>query len=221
MPSLQERIDRKRKRKRTAAREKSRLSKLIHSLAEGIKKLREQKKDKVPGNNGGWHPNAIRNQVQTGIGSYINVAPKIVWHTTEGSNLPSYSGSHPHFTIEPESGKLYQHIPITSGAMALLNASGGVETNRANCIQVEIIGTAASTQNLSDKAYRNLASLARWIEKYHRVPRKATVRFQDASSYRRLSGSDWYSYAGHCGHQHVPENDHWDPGKLNIAKVLS
>src|SRR5215471_17719630 len=36
----------------------------------------------------------------------------------------------------------------------------------------------------------------------------------------RLSGSAWNAYKGILGHQHVPENDHGDPGDINIAAIM-
>lgn len=175
----------------------------------------------VPGiEDGGWHPDAIRNQVQGGIGA-MSGPPKIVWHTTEGFGLPQYAGSHPHFTLDPRTGKLYQHISIRSGAMALKNLSGGVETNRDGAIQVELIWFAAQTQNGTEEMYEHIADLARWIEKHAGVPRKCNVQFVgNASGSTRMSGSTWDGYSGHCGHQHVPENDHWDPGDFQIDKVI-
>jgi hypothetical protein len=176
----------------------------------------------VPGlEDGGWHPDAIRTQVHSGIGQ-MSGPPKLVWHTTEGYGLPSYSGSHPHFTIDPATGKLYQHVPITSGAYALQNLSGGVETNRDGAIQVEIIGFASRMASLPESHYDHLADLARWIERHCRVPRKCGVRFiASASGATRMSGGAWDGYAGHLGHQHVPENDHWDPGGFRIGDVLA
>lgn len=172
----------------------------------------------VPGVVDGWHPGATKAQVSGGIGAFLSVPAKLVWHTTEGFGLPVYSGSAPHFTLDPPSGKLYQHVPIYSGAMALQNLSGGVETNRAHAIQVELIGFASQTGGWSDAAYANLAKLARWIEAHAGVERKCSVSFSNTP--HRLGGDGWLNYAGHCGHQHVPENSHWDPGSLAIAKVL-
>lgn len=170
---------------------------------------------------GGWHPDARRVQVQAGIGA-MNGPPKLLWHSTEGFGLPTYSGSHPHFTIDPEAGVLYQHISIRSGAMALQNLAGGVETNRDGVIQVEIIGFAGRMHLLSEQALDNLAELARWIETHAGVPRKCGVTFVgNASGSSRLAGSTWDGYSGHLGHQHAPENDHWDPGALDVAAILA
>lgn len=171
---------------------------------------------------GGWHPKAERVQVQpNGSGGFIGVPPKLVWHTTEGVGLPTYSGSAPHFTIDPKTGKLWQHVPINRAAFALLHPSGTVETNHANAIQVEQIGFASQTQDWSDDAYRHIAELARWIEKHAGVKRACTVKFGDSGNLPpRLSSDAWLKYQGHLGHQHVPVNEHWDPGAFRIDKVI-
>lgn len=201
----------------------------VHTLPDLRARIRELEKrleDAIEGDvppvvDGGWHPRATRTQVQSGIGAYLSVPARLVWHTTEGSGLPAYSGSHPHFTLNPQTGALYQHIDIRSGAMALRNLEGGVETNRARAIQVELIGFAAASGGWSDEAYRHIAELARWIEKHAGVARASSVRFGGAGNLpSRLSGQAWLDYRGHLGHQHVPENDHWDPGAFKIDKVI-
>lgn len=189
-------------------------AKRIKLVRAALKRLRTPS---VPANNGGWHARAIRNQVQGGIGAFLNVPAKLVWHTTEGTSLPGYQGSHPHFTLDFKRRLLYQHIPVTSGAMALKNLPGGVETNRANVIQVELVGFAQDSSKWSDSDYAQIADLARWIEKYCGVKRQSTVTFRTDASHKV---PDWLNYAGHLGHQHVPENDHWDPGLFQIQKVI-
>jgi hypothetical protein len=184
----------------------------------------------TPGIQGGWHAQAIRNQVHGGIGAFLNVPAKLVWHTTEGSSLPGYSGSHPHFTLDFKRRLLYQHVPVTSGAMALANASGGVETNRAHAIQVELVGfsdagfaarvgkTSHAVGNWTDSDYAQIAALARWVEKHCDVERQCSVTFHNDSSHKVR---DWPQYSGHIGHQHVPENFHWDPSAaFRIDKVI-
>jgi hypothetical protein len=193
----------------------------IKKLERRIKNYDPPAGDVPPMVDGGWHPGAQRTQVQNGIGAMMNVPAKLVWHTTEGSSLPAYSGSHPHFTLNPQSGALYQHISVKSGAMALRNLSGGAETNRANAIQVELIGFASQTQNWSDAAYANIAELARWIEKHCGVARECHVTFQGSGGpFPKLSVEAWYAYRGHLGHQDVPEQDHWDPGAFKIGLVI-
>jgi N-acetylmuramoyl-L-alanine amidase-like protein len=164
-----------------------------------------------------WHPNAVR-RVHPDSGAHQSGNPKLVWHTTEILELPNYGGSAPHFTLDPRDGRLWQHIPLNRGARAL--KAGGPNFMRA--IQVELIGFAKDTQDWTDLNYRRIAKLARWIEANFDVPRKTSVTFVGGGQTPHLPSVDAFRlYTGHIGHQHVPGNDHWDPGKLNMDKVLA
>jgi hypothetical protein len=137
--------------------------------------------------------------------------PRIVWHTTEGDTYPGpqlYHGTNPHFTCDFKRKKLYQHTPIDLSAKALVNGLGGVETNHANAVQVELVGRAAQSGTWSDEDYAFIHELARWIEDNHNVRHHAA----DPWTQPRFSQAHWRRFAGHCGHMHVPENDHTDPG---------
>lgn len=218
-----QRLARWRKERNAKRKRAGRLRKLVARLNARVKKLnaaikRATSTEVPPMVDGGWHPGATRVQVQGGIGKYLHVPAKLVWHTTEGSSLPSYSGSHPHFTLNPKTGQLWQHISIASGAMALLHPTGTVETNRAHAIQVELIGRAAETGGWPASYYERIAKLARWIEAHGGVRRDCTVGFSNTP--HRLTDQGWLSYSGHLGHQHVPHNTHWDPGSFRIQEVL-
>jgi hypothetical protein len=163
-----------------------------------------------------WHPNAIR-RIHTDSGFHQAGGHKLVWHTTEGHSLPNYGGSAPHFTLNPVNGMLWQHIPLNRGARAL--RPGG--PNFWSAIQVELIGFAKDTQGWPDASYRRIAKLARWIEANFTVPRATNVTFKGNKQTPHLASPEAFrSYAGHIGHQHVPGNTHWDPGKFNIGFVL-
>lgn len=171
----------------------------------------------------------------------------IVWHSTEGSGLPDYSGGAvaPNLTAVPNWSKQcidwYQHFDFDESARALVNAAGGVETNTLNVCQVEIVGTcdpathkkwtAAGIRHLympelPDWAIRDLAKFAKWAHDQHGVPLSSGVTFKAyPGSYGsgngvRMSASKWTSFRGHCGHQHVPENVHGDPGSWPMAAIL-
>lgn len=206
------RLRRERNKKRAL---RAAMAKRIRKINAALKRLLET--DVPPMNPGGWHPDAIENQSKAPL-SWTAGRPKLCWHTTEGFSLPAYSGSHPHFTLNPKTGTLWQHVPIRGGAYALQNLSGGVETNRAHVIQVELIGFARETGSWSDAEYANIAKLARWIEKHAGVPRSCGVVFRNDSTHKV---ADWTNYSGHLGHQHVPENSHYDPGAgFKIGKVI-
>ncbi|HEY6222818.1 MAG TPA: hypothetical protein VIW26_03470, partial [Gemmatimonadales bacterium] len=37
----------------------------------------------------------------------------------------------------------------------------------------------------------------------------------------RFTAAAWLAFDGWCGHQHVPNNDHGDPGAIDIARLLA
>jgi hypothetical protein len=173
-----------------------------------------------------WHPRATR-KIHRDAGSFVGGGRKLVWHTTEGGSLPNYGGDSPHFTLDPQDGRLWQHIPLSRAARAL--QQGG--PNFWNTVQVELIGFADEKEakkhgllrraviNWTDDEYAEVAKLARWIEANFDVPRRSNVEFLHHTNH--LASPDAVKrYAGHIGHQHINGNDHWDPGLFKIAKVL-
>lgn len=169
----------------------------------------------------------------------------VVWHTTEGTSLPTYSGGAvaPNFTAVPnfKSERLdwYQHFDFDTSSRALMNKAGGVETNTLNAVQVELVGTCDPTAHkrwarvphlytpeLPDWVIRDLGAFARWARDHHNVPLSSGQTFVSyPASYgatkTRMTNSEWLAFKGHCGHQHVPENDHGDPGRFPIDAVLA
>ncbi|HEX6713527.1 MAG TPA: peptidoglycan-binding domain-containing protein, partial [Thermoleophilaceae bacterium] len=173
-----------------------------------------------------WHPEAVRRR-HDDAGGFMGGGRKLVWHTTEGSSLPNYGRSAPHFTLDPADGRLWQHIPLDRAARALM--AGG--PNFWNTVQVELIGWADTQEakkhgrqsravvNWTDAEYARIARLARWIEANFDVPRKCSVEFVSHTAH--LASLDAVKrYSGHIGHQHINGNTHWDPGLFKIAKVL-
>lgn len=188
---------------------------------------------------------STRHWFQSRYGGDAMESNVIVWHTTEGTSVPSYSGGTvaPNFTAAPDFAakclRWYQHFDFDVSSRALENNTGGVETNTLNVCQVEIVGTCDPsthrrwgntphlyTADLPDWAIRDLAAFARWARDHHGVPLASGVDFRAyPGSYGangvRMSASEWNAYRGHCGHQHVPENVHGDPGAFPIAAVLA
>ena len=171
----------------------------------------------------------------------------IVWHSTEGRTLPSYGGgaTAPNLTAVPDFAakklRWYQHFGFDTSSRALRNEDGGVQTNTLNVCQVELVGTCDPKTHdkwrhanysylympyLPDWAVRDLAAFARWAHEQHGVPLSSGLTFKAyPSSYGnsgvRMTGAQWTAFKGHCGHQHVPENDHGDPGAFPIAAILN
>lgn len=163
----------------------------------------------------------------------------VVWHTTEGNSLPNYRGGldAPQFTYDPRRHVWYQHAPVNVAGRALVDTPGGVTTNRQNVVQVEIIGTSGWAtrrnsrrsytldeawyiENLDDQAIEDLAKFAAWMHTANGVPLTARGFGDWANGARRMTPGEWNTFYGHCGHQHVPENDHTDPGLLPIQRIL-
>lgn len=149
----------------------------------------------------------------------------MVWHTTEGNGIDGAVGAYhangncPHFTIEVLKGRrtLYQHLPLDRAASALRHPSGP-ETNRANCIQVEIVGLASQSGDWPMSKYHYLHLLATYVNRHFGVPLSTPV---DWTTPPRLSGQAWVNAHGHLGHVHCPNNDHTDPGpRFHIGHVL-
>lgn len=188
----------------------------------------------------GWLPGYERIDILgcTGPGTFVGLPTRWVGHTTEsgfGSMNPIiafFRGrpcSTPHFAIDPSNGRKVQFIPIGWSSAALKNASGGVETNRANTIQTEVIGRAGETHNWDDAKLQqvgeHLADLIRYGADFDIHNWTPTVGAMDgfiarSNAPQRMSHGHWNGFSGACWHQHVPENDHWDGGKINMGRVV-
>lgn len=175
-----------------------------------------------------WHPRAHDASANKAGGSFIGVAPKIVLHTVEGRGRYSYNpGSYygnpywPHATID--GAGIHQHLPIDVSAFALANSAGGAETNRANAIQCEILWFAGEIADLPDDIMRHVADWVGWVAEQTGTPLDF-AEFRGDGSYgegapQRFSAQEWLEFTGVCGHQHVPENDHWDPGAFPVDRL--
>jgi hypothetical protein len=167
-------------------------------------------------------------------GAYTGGPFRGVIHTTESKSYTpsttSYYGHHnpPHFTLvmgKWEKTTFYQHFPINVAARALENRAGGVETNRRSAIQIEIAWKAAEIDKLPEAMVERLWDWMRWVETQTGVKSWVYAKFfgieaKGLNSVARMTGDEWYDFDGWCGHQHVPENEHWDPDKLDIGRLL-
>jgi hypothetical protein len=167
-----------------------------------------------------------------------------VEHTTEVMAWPPYAGGGqaPHATIWPLPGvgvKVREHIPWTQNAKALMNLPGGVETNRRGVIQFELIGTCDPSKrgkpgwyfwpDADDVVLEALADYQRPILAQFGIPFTAPVFQAYSGSYGargitnrvRMTNAQWLAFQGICGHQHVPENTHGDPGAFPIDRFLA
>lgn len=189
-----------------------------------------------------WFPEAKRDPFPSS-GQHAGGPAKGVLHSTEGKSYASarsvYAGSRvpPQVTVTYERGRFeaYQHMPAEQAGKALVNKPGGVQTNRDGAFQIEIVGTCdpkwrgvAGWLYLPEapKPYlEGIARLMRWAERSLGIRRASPLPFRPyPSSYGsngvRMSGAAWENFSSWCGHQHVPENSHGDPGAIDVAFLI-
>ena len=185
-----------------------------------------------------WLP-GYEHQPEAGAGLGVTSgAPKVVIHTTESGpgslqrvrdswrGPANWGKGLPHFIAE--GARYVQLLPLNVGAYTLENKAGGTDTNRCGpAIQVEIVGYARD--QFDDVEYD---ALGRWLADLVKagVPldlsQHPTFHGEGAgwilASYtarQRLTAQQYHDHAGFIGHQHCPENAHWDPGALDADRV--
>lgn len=194
------------------------------------------------------YPGASRaNWYQDDFGGDAMEVNVVVLHTTEGRSLPGYGGgsSAPNLTAVPDLRakklKWYQHFDIETSSRALVNLAGGVDTNTMNVCQVELVGTCDPKTHSKWKkageahvywpeapewALLGIARFLAWMHEEHGVPLSGPRAWPAyPSSYangggQRMSGAKWQAFKGVCGHMHVPENQHGDPGAIDFARLV-
>lgn len=172
-------------------------------------------------------------------GSYIGAPWRFVVHTTETTGVPGYNTgrSAPHITYNPKTRTYTQHTELTTAARALKNAPGGVETNRANALQLEVVCYSAKTVadqsltrlwvgHLPEHVYADLHQLRDWVTAEYGIkaewPGRQALSYSQANAPGfRFTGPAWNTFNGFCGHQHVGDgNTHWDPGAFDWTRFL-
>lgn len=173
-------------------------------------------------------------------GSYTSGPFKLVIHTTETSGIPGYvkGGSAPHITYYPRTRSFVQHTTFLVAARSLVNQAGGIQTNRDSALQLEIV--CYSQESVVDKypntgrvkvselSAEQLADIREFILwacnefgiEYKWPEKQAFSYLQANRAGFRMSNAEWDAYNGVCGHQHVPENFHWDPGAINWLALM-
>lgn len=177
-----------------------------------------------------WDLN-IKWSPQRTLGEFtMRAGNKMILHTTESQRDSATSitrfldgiGATAHFVFgyDPDTRfpVVYQCAPLNHAVLTLVHPAGTPETNRARCVQIEICGRAQDSHKWSDNYYRGLANLIAIVRRHFDVPLRARAKFKVPAN--RLSGPSFVTATGFLGHGHVPNNEHWDPGALNIGKLL-
>lgn len=170
-----------------------------------------------------WHPFATKVVIPTAPQSlsFTGGGRKIVWHTTEGSSIEGAEGAYraagvcPHLTLQVKGLKrtLHQHLSLAVAGSALAHPFGP-QTNRANAIQVELVGFAEKSGLLRAVDYYYIGRLARWIDREYGNGDGRMIGYRGVAwrKPRRLTGAGWVATSGQVGHMHCPGNNHRDPG---------
>lgn len=158
-------------------------------------------------------------------GNFTEGGWKLCIHMTEGSSIEGAVGAYrknnswPHATIDPKKRRKVRHLNLNVAARSLANnINDGFQVGRANVLQIEIVGFSAEAQNISQSDLDWIAECFNEIRQAQSFPLNH-LDFKVPAT--RLSDRDWVNYAGIVGHQHAPDNDHWDPGDLNIEYIVS
>lgn len=138
--------------------------------------------------------------------------------TIDGLFQTTLSGDRPHVLVDPANGGIWYYFKPDTNSLALLNAAGGVETNRrtGGVYQVEIVGRAADVGGYSDQWYGTLQHMLAQLSTLSGVP------YIFHTNAARLAPEVWASPnlpAAWYRHSNVPENDHWDPGTLDYSRL--
>lgn len=172
-----------------------------------------------------------------------NAEHRIVLHTTESPRgsmkgiLDLWDSAErrgfltvPHFTIDAGTKRVVQHRDLNGPACALEGCSSGVQTNGVPCVQVEICGYATESPTWPDEDLEFIGDWMAGVRTVFDFPLQSSVTFYSDknapyvlasySSPGRLQGEAWRKYAGVLGHVHVPCNAHWDPGGINVGRIL-
>jgi hypothetical protein len=184
-----------------------------------------------------WITGAVRSPATRPGVSFTVRHRRAVWHTTETAAgtldavVKGYerTGSWPHATWDPSTGRVKQHYSAEIGARALRNPPGGIETNSLGALQVEVIGFARSP--FTGGPMRGVTPILDWLRANgvpdhwpagqplaygpdERRPGVVPAAYGLGNGTRKLSV---WTQPGHFGHSQVPENDHGDPGRVDIT----
>jgi hypothetical protein len=74
-----------------------------------------------------------------------------------------------------------------------------------------------------DWALKAVGDFILWCRDNHGIRAQSTVEWIPYPSGRdvHLTGAQWGAYYGWLGHQHVPENDHGDPGNIDFNRMIA
>jgi hypothetical protein len=181
-----------------------------------------------------WLPHATRVNLGAGVGGgpYDDTRkPKVCWHMTQGTTLAgaraAFAAYPPHLGYNPASRELEQYVPLDRHSYAFFNS----EADNEYIIQIEVVGFSEQAHNMPDWQVQNIVDdLVNPLEEFVGVPPVVIwhgfhgegegIVLATPSSPIRITLGQLREFAGHLGHQHIPGDGHWDPGRFRIDEVL-
>jgi hypothetical protein len=158
--------------------------------------------------------------------------PKICLHTTEGSSIEgaerAFAAYPPHIGVEFRRRLRHQYLPLDRCSFSLK----GSESDDEFVVQVEIVGFAGRPPGPEECDWLGrevVGPIARAIgcplvpvpQGFH-GPGEGIVLASTGSPIRFRSEGALRAFAGVMGHQHAPPPDtHWDPGRIDINRILA
>src|SRR5882672_2916318 len=188
-----------------------------------------------------WLPAAKKDQHSAGLRWTETTDPKGCLHTTEGNGWPTYQGwtVEPHATVMPIPNRgvsVRQHVPFTGGSFSLRHTETQ-GTNSDFCFQFELIGTS-DPRSAAPLYYWPGADDAVLVDLFRKVIEPLSTAYgiplralafqaypasfgpRGGTNKVRLTNAEFDVYTGWLGHQHVPQNDHGDPGAFPWARMM-
>jgi len=178
-----------------------------------------------------WLRDAIAKPSSNDGGSMIGGAAYLTWHTFEadpmrlsaraGADILIRQGTEVHFVVNPISGEIVQILPVNRAGRGLVNAPGGVQTNRAGTvnIQVEVIAYARDPFTAKwSAAGRAAIGRIRAFAALHGVAVgtwPAGAPLGAGARYNRIAPAS----SGEYTHQNWLENWHWDAGAISVIEM--
>lgn len=164
-------------------------------------------------------PKLLLHKTQSPVGTQHRHGPDAAWNAVRRT-LES-NESQPQLLYDPSTRRLGQYLSLHRAGAALANDRGGVETNRAGVIQVEILGYSEDSPGDPDEWVRNFAAdVAAPVCRIFGIPPRLWRNFvgpeagfiarEDAP--QRMPMDVWTTWSGILAHQNAPENEHWDAG---------
>lgn len=150
---------------------------------------------------------------------------------TQGATLAgaraAFAAYPPHIGYNPATRELEQYVPLDRHSYAFFNG----EADDEYVIQIEVVGFSETAHLMPDWQVQNIVDdVVNPLEELIGVPPVVVWHgfhgegegFVLASVHSpiRLTLAQLREFAGHLGHQHIPGDAHWDPGRFRIGEVL-